>query len=90
MPMYSPFSEVGDVQREVHSLENKVDRKADDWKVNDLKSEVKSAYSKIQHLENEVCYLQGKLEGMEQQYREICDRVFALEQPRPTGEGGRV
>jgi len=52
--MYSPFTEIGRVHSELQSLEQKVNNKANDYEVLELKHQIQQIKSEITFLCNEV------------------------------------
>lgn len=64
MPLYHPGTDVGQVQREVHDLERKINAKAEDC-------EVREVNSKLDSLERAIREIRTGFDGMEYRLQEL-------------------
>jgi len=64
--MYNPFTDLGRLESDVRDLENKVNNKADDYKIGDLKQQIDKIQYQIASIENTLSYLQQDVEILKQ------------------------
>ena len=60
----SPFTEVGRLYSDFKELEHKVNSKANDYEVNDLKHKISQLSSEITFLTNQLHYLSEAIQGL--------------------------
>jgi hypothetical protein len=64
MPLFHPGTDVGQVQREVHEIERKVNDKAENWRLDQVSN-------KVDNLEHTIREVSTRLDGMESRLQEL-------------------
>jgi predicted nucleic acid-binding Zn-ribbon protein len=64
--MYNPFTDLGRLTSEVQDLERKLNEKANDYEIWNLKQEIDKIQYQIASIENTLSYLQNDVEILKQ------------------------